>query len=238
MRIAQALVAFATFSLLVVMAEELSVAAASDPESAVAHSTDGAEAKDSATALHAAAPGVATGDTAPSEAAPLPTDESVPVASGAGQGRTEAASADAQADSADADVAAQLPAVPPPPPPPQPPPASASSSVVPAVPTKPRSSVDTVKINYALKDKGADVLEFGPNTKGAGNLIIRDSDKYCITPCDERLMVVGCAWQANVLTELRPIPVPRWLCINLHPLLVCSGHSTLRGHHDGEVRAR
>lgn len=35
-----------------------------------------------------------------------------------------------------------------------------------------------MKINYALRDKGADVLEFPNNAKGAGSLVVNDKDKY------------------------------------------------------------
>jgi hypothetical protein len=51
-------------------------------------------------------------------------------------------------------------------------------------------SSSSLKINYASRDKGADVLESSPSAKGAGALVLKDQDKYCITPCETKLFVV------------------------------------------------
>jgi len=56
--------------------------------------------------------------------------------------------------------------------------------------TPPASESSSLKINYASRDKGADVLESSPSAKGAGALVLKDQDKYCITPCNEKLFVV------------------------------------------------
>ena len=60
-----------------------------------------------------------------------------------------------------------------------------AAAVSPAAP-----ETSSLKINYASRDKGADVLEYSPSAKGAGALVLKDQDKYCITPCNEKLFVV------------------------------------------------
>jgi hypothetical protein len=61
----------------------------------------------------------------------------------------------------------------------------------PPKPLQPKpNEADFLKINYASKDKGADVLEYSEEAKGASSLIIKNKDMYCITPCEVKLFVV------------------------------------------------
>jgi len=77
-------------------------------------------------------------------------------------------------------------------------PADSSSSAVTSAaldnsndpPSPPPLLPEKKSVNYASTQSGALVLETSPNSKGMGNILLDDKDKYAISPCDDKKWVV------------------------------------------------